>query len=398
MLERSLRPFADSAFRFAHQIGDVLLAADAVNNVLDELVVFIILRQLTMNIRDPAHLVGGEVPEHVGQRIAGVAGGFGEVADEFRAGVAFLAGIAEFDDPGAGVFALGVAAHEAVAPGLVDDDDGDLAPAEIEQPEGEGLVIHAFVFIHAGGQGAEVVQNEDLVAQLEDEVGDALAVFDFADVEAGAVLLEEVLVVEVANLGEVQPAGAVLGVLQRHLAIDVEHGDVIGRGRGLGVGVCSGGSGCGLAGLPQAQGAAAGDGAGQGHGQPRLAHAARGVDVAQVSLAQPLVQQRGPWRDDEGRELLCREDKLRQRWPWHRLPGNRRSSGVRSPGGGREGVRSGDARALRLGGILCGCRGRGVRGAACGKRVACAHGLVLGEFFGGWDERCDGRHGGVFVY
>jgi len=387
ILQGFARPFADGALVLVHHLRDVLLACHPFQHMLDELLVFRGLRQLTMNIRDPADLVGGEVPEHVGQGIAGVAGGFGEVADEFRAGVAFQAGVAQFDDPGAGVFALGVAAHEAIPPGVVDDDDGDLAPAELEQPVGEGLVVHAFVFIHAGGQGAEIVQDDDLVALLDDEVGDALAVFDFADVEAGAVLIEEVLVVEVAHLGEVQPPGAVLGVLQRHLAIDVEHGDVIRRRcrRGFGGIVRRGGggvgiSGSGISGSPQAQGAAAGNGAGQGHGHPRLAHAARGVDVAQVSLAQPLVQQRGPWRDDEGRELLCREDKLRQRWPWRRLSGDRLRRGAACIG---LRCRGGDARALRVGGALC------------GKRAACAQALALGDFFGGGYERCDGGHGRV---
>ena len=114
---------------------------------------------------------------------------------------------------------------------MVDDDDGDLAAAEIEQPVGDGLVVHAFVFINAGGQGAEVVQNEDFVAELQQQLGEALAVTGVADVEAVAMMIEDGLVVEDVHAAElqVQTFGALLNFFLSHLAINVEHGDVWAR-------------------------------------------------------------------------------------------------------------------------------------------------------------------------
>ncbi len=97
--------------------------------------------------------IGGEVPVQIGLGLAGIAAGFGEVADELGPRFIVRLRILQFQNPGAGILTLTVAAHLVIPPGVVDDDDGDLGPPQLQQPLVDALVIVAFVFIHADGQG-----------------------------------------------------------------------------------------------------------------------------------------------------------------------------------------------------------------------------------------------------
>lgn len=129
---------------------------------------------------------GVEGPEEGAGVGAGAVAAFGELGAEGGAvgGLARVSGFFEAEDPVRHVLAAAAAAHLAVAPGVVDDEDGDAPVAQGEKPVADGIERVVVVFGHAELGGGEVVDDEE--AAIHERGGEGLLVDEAGDIDAVA--------------------------------------------------------------------------------------------------------------------------------------------------------------------------------------------------------------------
>lgn len=175
-----------------HQGGQVTRPVDAVTDMIQQNVLFLMTRTPQRQWRR-ARIQRPQQRAGVG---AGAVAAFGELGAEGGAvgGLAGLASFLEAEDPVGHVLAAAAAAHEAIPPGVVDDEHGDGAVPQGEQPVADGIEGVVVVFRHAELGGGEVINDEE-AAVLEIPVQPGLP-DGASDVDAAAVGLKKQLVAE----------------------------------------------------------------------------------------------------------------------------------------------------------------------------------------------------------